>query len=175
MATTRPTSPSTSFVLFRLVFLMLPSGLSLPLFALTFTSISPDHYYVTMQLVRAVTHIPSCPSSTSLNLFHCRLLLEADSPPPFISSSPTGVDNLPAFKIEGAGHFDFDDMPGKLCLKMFFAEGSLRKLWRQKFRPSSVSSLVSTRFERALNLSFLGKLAPTAGSFYAAISHICTM
>merc|ERR550532_1390649 len=34
--------------------------------------------------------------------------------------------NWGSFKIEGA-------------------EGSLRKLWRQKFRPSSVSSLVSTR------------------------------
>ena len=58
-------------------------------------------------LSQSVTHhIPSCPLAIftrSLNLFHCRLLLEDDSPPAFISFSPTGVDNLPVFKIEGAG------------------------------------------------------------------------
>ena len=56
---------------------------------------------------------------------------------------------------------------------MFFAEGSLRKLWRQKFRQSSVSSLASTRFERALIFSFLRKLASTSGSFYAAVYPFC--
>ena len=104
--------------------------------------------------------------------------------PAFILSSPTGADNLPAFKIGGAGSItilitvevEVDQLffaEGTILIhhnpsqsitilitvkvgvgQLFFAEGSLRKLWRQKFKLSSDSCFPSTRFKTVFHLSF---------------------